>query len=78
MSEMETLPQRINVMKLVTYDVAHIVERLKEENGKDYEPDIGEVFALVEEFAKDDFSCGWGHEADVNELIYQDENGEEL
>ena len=32
----------------------------------------------VETMAKDDFSCGWGHEANVRELLFQDENGNPL
>jgi hypothetical protein len=35
------------------------------------------LFISYINYANDDFSCGWGHKADMNDLIFQDENGEE-
>ena len=79
MTTTETLPIRINVMKVVTYDVEGLVNEIRiEKNDENYNPDLGEVLEHIEGLAKDDFSCGWGHEADLGELIFQDENGLEL
>ena len=89
----DTLPSRINVTKVITYTVADIVSNILEERqssqwvnsagqkggeSRDLEITLGEVLERIEEYTKDDFSCGWGHEADTDDLIFTDENGEEL
>jgi hypothetical protein len=73
---METMPDRINVTKVVTYDVPDIITKLIEQGMKN--PTIDDVVEMVEEWVKDDFSCGWGHQADVRDLIFTNEDGEEL
>ena len=73
---MVMMPERINVTKVMTYDVQETIKSLTAQGMKD--PSLDDVLGMVEEFVKDDFSCGWGHEADTDALIFTDENGEEL
>jgi hypothetical protein len=73
-----SLPTVVNVTKVVTYRVADIVKDIVAEREDTEDVTIGEVLERIEEYVKDDFSCGWGHEADTDELIYTNENGEEL
>jgi len=65
----------INVAKHVTYDVVRIVEQLIEEG---IVVDEESVMERVEGYAKDDFSCGWGHEVRLKDLVFTDEHGEEI
>lgn len=69
-------PDVINVSKVISYDVGDIVAMLRADIGK--EPDMEDVMNQIEEWASDDFSCGWGHKASIKELIFTDENGEEV
>jgi len=69
-------PERVNVIKSITYQVQDIVDMLRADNKE--EPDMEDVMEQIEEWAKDDFSCGYGHQANIKELIFTDENGEEL
>lgn len=76
----EEWPQRINVMKVVSYDVETIFEQIKEDNraiGEDLEIDLDDIIEKIHTYALDEMSCGWGHQADLRDLIFQDENGEE-
>lgn len=70
----EVFPERINVMKVITYDVEGIRQQIVAEN---VEVTLEEVMDRIYLYAKDDFSCGWGHEASIRDLIFTDENGEE-
>lgn len=73
------LPERINVMKLVTYDVQDIVERLTENDETPREVTLEEVMVQVEAWVHEDFNGGqsaWA--SDLKDLIFQDENGEDL
>ena len=72
------MPQRINVMKVITYDVSEVIETIKDARNNDDEITIDDVMEYVQNMVKDDFSCGWGHEANLRELIFQDENGNDL
>lgn len=75
------MPQYINVMKVHSYDVGQIVDEIKEARKWETtqnEITIDDVMEYVQNLAKDDFSCGWGHEANVRDLIFQDENGNDL
>lgn len=65
----------INVAKHVTYDVVRIVEQLMEEG---IVVDEESIMERVEGYAKDDFSCGWGHEVRLKDLVFTDEHGEEI
>ena len=68
------LPQRINAMKVVSYDVQQIVEALMAEN--EIEADkvtLEMVMDRVETWASEDIN-----DSRDDMIIYQDENGEEL
>ena len=69
---MNQLPERINAMKVVSYDVESIVDAMMTMNYKENETDI--TIEDVLEWIGDDV------EADINfsNVIYQNENGEEL
>jgi hypothetical protein len=85
---MSDLPERVNVMRVVTYNVADYVERIKNDrasgviydrNGaRDLAADrlitIEDVIDLIENDCYDDFSG----DVRLSELIFQDENGNEL
>ena len=67
-----SLPERINAIKTVTYDVVQIVESLQAMNYDDtYEPTVEDVLQYIEDWVYEDFGDSYG-------VIYQDENGDEL
>lgn len=69
-----SLPERINAIKTVTYDVIQIVESLQAMNDDDsYEPTLEEVMTYIEDWVYEDF-----YNDDMSDIIFQDENGEEL
>jgi len=70
-----SLPERINAMKVISYDVRQIVETLMAEKGleNDSTIDIDMVMERIEEWVEEDFA----HDVADN-TIFQDENGEEL
>lgn len=70
-----TWPERITVSKVITYDVESVRASMKDFDDK--EPTFEDVLEMIQDFAKDDFSCGWGHQENVKYLIFTDENGEE-
>lgn len=84
---MSDLPERINVMRVVTYDVATIVEQIQADRDSEviYDKDgarplsadepitIEEVLERLEGYLADDFLG-----INPNDLIIQDENGNEL
>jgi hypothetical protein len=73
-------PTRINVIKTITYETEHIYNQILEDNrstGNDIEVGLDDIIEMIHHYANDDFSCGWGHKADMNDLIFMDENGEE-
>lgn len=72
------LPERINVMRVVSYDVPAIVQDIKNceltNHGlelTDDEVPLAEVLLWIEDWVSEDFGT-------LDGLIYQDENGEEL
>jgi len=73
--EIETMPKRVTVIKTVTYDVEQIIADLKEQGME--EPGFSDAMEMIEEFVKDDFSCGWGHEANPGDMIYLNADTEE-
>ena len=75
---MSGLPERINVMKVISYDVQDIVERLTENDETLREVTLEEVMQQVEAWVEEDFSCGHGHTENIRDLIFQDQNGEDL
>ena len=73
-------PERINVIKTITYDTEHIFMMIQEDNrniGNDIDIELSDIIEMIHNYAYDDFSCGWGHKTDMSELIFMDENGEE-
>lgn len=76
----EEWPERINVIKVISYDVEKVINQIKEDNrdsGEELEITLDDVIEMIHEYTKDDFSCGWGHRINVDDLIFQDENGEQ-
>ena len=76
----EDWPRRINVTKVLTYDTEIIYEQILEDNRAsdgDLDIELDDIIEKIYTYAKDDFSCGFGHSAVIRDLIFQDENGEE-
>ena len=83
----DLLPERINVMKVVSYDVAGIVQQLQDERDSEiiYDKDgsrrlsadepftIEQIIDRVESYVEDDFAG-----MRLSELIFQDEDGNDL
>ena len=65
-----SLPERINVIKVISYNTQQILDYFREEDS-DYNPSIEEVLGYIEEWVVEDFGS-------LSGLIYQDENGNEL
>ena len=84
---MTDLPERINVMRVVTYDVAGIVQQLQDERDSEiiYDKDgsrrlsadepftIEQIIDRVESYVEDDFAG-----MRLSELVFQDEDGNDL
>ena len=66
---MNTLPERINAIKTITYDVPVIVEDLEDMGMEDIDLDV--VMEYIQEWVFEDFGGNSG-------IIFQDENGNEL
>jgi hypothetical protein len=64
-----SLPERINAIKTITYDVPAIVESLKDMGMEDIDLDV--VMEYIQEWVFEDFGGDPG-------IIFQDENGNEL
>lgn len=77
----EDWPTRINVIKTITYETEHIYEQIMQDNREksdgELDIDLNDIIEMIHHYAEDDFSCGWGHKSDMNDLIFMDENGEE-
>ena len=72
---MNQLPERINAMKVVSYDVQQIVESLMAEN----EIEASEVtLEIVLDRVSDWVEADFTYLDNASDVIYQDENGEEL
>lgn len=67
------MPERINVMKVITYDVQDIVERLTEDDETLREVELDEVVEQIRAWVEEDFP---GER--INDLIFQTEDGEDL
>ena len=69
---MNDLPERINVIRTVTYDVPSIVSDIRTMlDDHHHNPDLAEVMEYIEDWVAEDFGS-------LDNLIFQDENGEEL
>ena len=83
----DLLPERINVMKVVSYDVAGIVQQLQDERDSEIIYDkngsrrlsadepftIEQIIDRVESYVEDDFAG-----MRLSELVFQDEDGNDL
>ena len=68
------LPERINVMKVISFVVSDVVELIVSENpDSTSEVTIEDVMERVEGWAQEDFGV-----ENARFLVYQDGNGEEL
>lgn len=69
--------ERVNVMKVVSYDVEHVLEELKRTTTEVITLD--DVMTLIEDWAEREFGCdSCGHKQRVGDLIFQDQDGEDL
>ena len=72
---MSQLPERVNAIRTVTYNVASIVETIVEMNAGDVKAEdvtLEEVLDIIAEWATEDLANS------RTGIIYQDQNGEEL
>ena len=83
-----SLPERVNVMRVISYDVATIVEQIKADRDSEviYDKDgsyrlsadepitLADVMDRIENYCYDDFA----EVTHLRDLIFQDENGTEL
>lgn len=73
-------PSTINVTHIVSYDVETVYQNLLSDNRAaegEIEITLEDVISMIEVYAKDDFSCSWGHEANIKDFIFNDEDGNE-
>ena len=68
---MTQLPERINVIKTVTYHVPSIIQDMNQNHGEWVPQDVDDVLEFIEEWVAEDFGG-------LSGLIFQDENGNEL
>ena len=68
---MTDLPERINVIKTVTYHVPSIIQDMNQNNLEWIPQDVDDVLEFIEDWVAEDFGGLTG-------LVFQDENGEEL
>ncbi len=69
---METMPERINVIRTVTYDVPALIKDL-EEMGVD-PIDLDTIMDYITEWVEEDMRAPISR----HDITYQDENGESL
>jgi hypothetical protein len=67
-----SLPERINVIRTVSYDVPKIVGDLQEMNMEDIDLDV--ILEYIQEWVVEDLTAPLSR----HDIVYQDENGEEL
>lgn len=74
---MSNLPERINVMRVVSYDVQEIVNDLIEDGTEDGTVTLDDVYRVIEGLVVEDFGLNQSW-ASPRDLIWQDQDGEEL
>lgn len=89
----DDMPKFVNVTKTITYNVEGLIKEIQEDressvwvNSKGesggqpetLEVTFDEVIERIQELAEDDFSCGWGHKGDIDDLIFTDQDGNEI
>ena len=75
---METMPEKINVIRSITYDVPSIVDSLKEMGEEDI--NLDSVMEYIEYWVSEDIPFPLSVKAGKrsHEFTYLDENGEDL
>jgi hypothetical protein len=68
---MTQLPERINVIKTVTYHVPSIIQDMNQNNLEWIPQDVDDVLEFIEDWVAEDFGG-------LSGLVFQDENGTEL
>ena len=72
---MNDLPERINVIRSVTYSVPDIFEKMCEENDDPfYVPELEEIMEYIQDWVQEDMTAPLSR----HDIVYQDENGVEL
>ena len=75
--ELEVMPEKLNVMWVTTYGVEEVLQTLKEDNrvlnGEEINFTLDDVIRYVENEALDMM-----RNARARDLIFQDENGDDL
>ena len=66
-----SLPERINVIKTVTYHVPSIIQDMNQNNLEWLPQDVDDVMEFIEDWVAEDFGS-------LSGLVFQDENGNEL
>jgi hypothetical protein len=66
----KTLPQRINVIKTITYEVGPLRREASNDLGIELDT-VDDILEYIEEWVAEDFGG-------LSNLIFQDENGNEL
>jgi len=70
-----SLPERINVIRSITYSTESIVEEIRTVlDDPHHNPEIDEVLEFIEDWVAEDMSAPLSR----HDLVYQDENGSEL
>ena len=68
---MNDLPERINVIKTITYHVPSIIQDMNLSHGEWIPQSVDDVLEFIEEWVAEDFGG-------LSGLVFQDENGNEL
>ena len=71
---METLPERINVIRSITYDIPSLVIELEDMGIDKEEIDLEFILEHIHDWVYEDMSAPVSR----HDLVYQDENGNEL
>ena len=72
---MEILPEKINVIRSITYSTESIVKEIRTVlDDPHHNPDIGEVLEYIEDWVAEDMSAPLSR----HDLTYLDEYGQEL
>ena len=70
----EDWPTRINVIKTMTYETESIYNQIMEDNRENRDGELvvelDDIIEMIHNYAKDDFSCGFGHQGYINDLIF--------
>lgn len=69
---MTDLPERINVIRTISYDVPKLVSDLEDMGVEDI--DLDSLMEYIEDWVYEDMTAPPSR----HDLVYQDENGEEL